>query len=175
MSNPLLDGVVLMLQFTLKITRGNTVVAPEKLWFLQKAHAQRFAASGGPEFDEMVSRVCRVVEETYPADQLYVLGLSAAMILTVKGPQSSNPAPLQPTLLRSSVRTPSHTRPHETLSSVTRPSSAPLWTGRRTPQPRHPKANLHQKRPLRLALEFPSRLCILPQQLSAWSRSPTGI
>ncbi|KAJ6099194.1 hypothetical protein N7467_000729 [Penicillium canescens] len=56
--------------FNLKITRGNTVVAFEKLWFLQKAHAQRFAASGGPEFDEMVSRVSSVVEADYPHDKL---------------------------------------------------------------------------------------------------------
>lgn len=57
-------------QFNLKITRGNTVVAFEKLWFLQKAHAQQFAANGGPEFDEMVKRVSSVVEETYPLDKL---------------------------------------------------------------------------------------------------------
>ncbi|KAJ5782542.1 hypothetical protein N7457_004316 [Penicillium paradoxum] len=56
--------------FNLKITRGNTVVAFEKLWFLQKAHAQRFAANGGPEFDEMVKRVSSVVEETHPVDKL---------------------------------------------------------------------------------------------------------
>ncbi|CAI7634035.1 unnamed protein product [Penicillium bialowiezense] len=56
--------------FNLKITRGNTVVAFEKLWFLQKAHAQRFAASGGPEFDEMVNRVSSVVEQTHPLDKL---------------------------------------------------------------------------------------------------------
>ncbi|CAG8054992.1 unnamed protein product [Penicillium olsonii] len=56
--------------FNLKITRGNTVVAFEKLWFLQKAHAQRFAASGGPEFDEMVNRVSSVVTEKYPLEKL---------------------------------------------------------------------------------------------------------
>ncbi|KAJ5990428.1 hypothetical protein N7522_010635 [Penicillium canescens] len=56
--------------FNLKITRGNTVVAFEKLWYLQKAHAQRFAARGGPEFDEMVSRVSSVVEADYPHDKL---------------------------------------------------------------------------------------------------------
>ncbi|GFF83635.1 glutamate--tRNA ligase, mitochondrial [Aspergillus udagawae] len=56
--------------FNLKITRGNTVVAFEKLWFLQKAHAQRFAATGGPVFDEMVAKVSQAVKETYPADQL---------------------------------------------------------------------------------------------------------
>ncbi|KAH2182700.1 hypothetical protein KXV74_003488 [Aspergillus fumigatus] len=60
----------LELLFNLKITRGNTVVAFEKLWFLQKAHAQRFAATGGPVFDEMVTKVSQAVEETYPADQL---------------------------------------------------------------------------------------------------------
>jgi glutamyl-tRNA synthetase len=57
-------------KFNLKITRGNTVVAFEKLWFLQKAHAQRFASTGGPVFDEMVTKVSQAVEETYPADKL---------------------------------------------------------------------------------------------------------
>ncbi|KAL2862728.1 glutamate--tRNA ligase MSE1 [Aspergillus lucknowensis] len=56
--------------FNLKITRGNTVVAFEKLWFLQKAHAQRFAANGGPEFDDMVSSVSNVVESTTTPEQL---------------------------------------------------------------------------------------------------------
>ncbi|KAL4944175.1 hypothetical protein BDV06DRAFT_188014 [Aspergillus oleicola] len=56
--------------FTLKITRGNTVVAFEKLWFLQKAHAQRFAATEAPEFNDMVSAVSKEVESTIPADQL---------------------------------------------------------------------------------------------------------
>ncbi|KAL4797938.1 hypothetical protein BDV19DRAFT_358277 [Aspergillus venezuelensis] len=56
--------------FTLKITRGNTVVAFEKLWFLQKAHAQRFAATEGPEFNDMVAAVSKEVENTMPADSL---------------------------------------------------------------------------------------------------------
>ncbi|KAJ5785466.1 uncharacterized protein N7503_010678 [Penicillium pulvis] len=56
--------------FNLKITRGNTIVAFEKLWFLQKAHAQRFAATGGPEFDEMVNRVCNDVKESYSQEDL---------------------------------------------------------------------------------------------------------
>lgn len=58
------------LQFDLKITRGNTVVAFEKLWYLQKAHAQRFVATGGPQFEEMVNRVCTVVEDDYSMDNL---------------------------------------------------------------------------------------------------------
>jgi glutamyl-tRNA synthetase len=57
-------------QFNLKITRGNTVVAFEKLWFLQKAHAQRFAATEGPQFDEMVNKVCTVIEDGYSMDKL---------------------------------------------------------------------------------------------------------
>jgi glutamyl-tRNA synthetase len=57
-------------QFNLKITRGNTVVAFEKLWFLQKAHAQRFAATGGSQLEEMVNRVCTVVEDGYSVDKL---------------------------------------------------------------------------------------------------------
>ncbi|OJJ51213.1 hypothetical protein ASPZODRAFT_148537 [Penicilliopsis zonata CBS 506.65] len=54
--------------FNLKITRGNTVVAFEKLWFLQKAHAQRFAATGGPQIDEMVNKVSSIVESTSSED-----------------------------------------------------------------------------------------------------------
>lgn len=46
-------------------------MAFEKLWFLQKAHAQRFASTGGPEFDQMVARVSQVVEDTYAREQLY--------------------------------------------------------------------------------------------------------
>jgi glutamyl-tRNA synthetase len=54
----------------LKITRGNTVVAFEKLWFLQKAHAQRFATTGGVEFEQMVSTVCSAVEKKHSLETL---------------------------------------------------------------------------------------------------------
>ncbi|KAJ5723998.1 hypothetical protein N7488_002033 [Penicillium malachiteum] len=56
--------------FNLKITRGNTVVAFEKLWFLQKAHAQLFATNGGPGFDDMINRVRTSVEETHSQESL---------------------------------------------------------------------------------------------------------
>lgn len=59
-----------MTKFNLKITRGNTVVAFEKLWFLQKAHAQRAAVNGGPDFEDMVGRVCASVEETHNQESL---------------------------------------------------------------------------------------------------------
>ncbi|KAL1969727.1 hypothetical protein VTN77DRAFT_8280 [Rasamsonia byssochlamydoides] len=56
--------------FNLKITKGNTVVAFEKLWFLQKAHAQRFVAEGGAEFEQMVNRVCEAAEQRWSKDEL---------------------------------------------------------------------------------------------------------
>ncbi|KAI9930394.1 hypothetical protein ASPWEDRAFT_26922 [Aspergillus wentii DTO 134E9] len=56
--------------FNLKITKGNTIVAFEKLGFLQKAHAQRFAANGGPSFDKTVSWIASAVQETYSPEQL---------------------------------------------------------------------------------------------------------
>lgn len=67
---PTFNANIIPPQFDLKITRGNTVVAFEKLWFLQKAHAQRFAATDGPEFNDMVRRVSAYVEATYPSEQL---------------------------------------------------------------------------------------------------------
>lgn len=59
-------------QFNLKITRGNTVVAFEKLWFLQKAHAQRAAMNNSPTFEDMISRVSKLVQEDHSTEQLYV-------------------------------------------------------------------------------------------------------
>ncbi|KAL2829225.1 hypothetical protein BDW59DRAFT_142338 [Aspergillus cavernicola] len=56
--------------FNLKFTRGNTVVSLEKLRFLQKSHAQRYALNGGPEFDGMVSSVSKVAESTSSPEQL---------------------------------------------------------------------------------------------------------
>jgi len=54
----------------LKITKGNTVVSFEKLWFLQKAHAQRVVATGGVEFKNMVTKVSEAVERLWPRNQL---------------------------------------------------------------------------------------------------------
>ncbi|KAN0069299.1 hypothetical protein V8E54_012314 [Elaphomyces granulatus] len=56
--------------FNLKITKGNTVVSFEKLWFLQKAHAQRVVATGGAEFENMVTKVSEAVERQWPRNQL---------------------------------------------------------------------------------------------------------
>ncbi|PYH90273.1 glutamyl-tRNA synthetase [Aspergillus ellipticus CBS 707.79] len=52
--------------FNLKFTKGNTVVAFEKLWFLQKEHASRFAKTPGPAYHEMLTKVIQAVKDTYP-------------------------------------------------------------------------------------------------------------
>ncbi|KAI9820982.1 MAG: Glutamate--tRNA ligase mitochondrial [Thelocarpon impressellum] len=60
--------------FDLKFTKGNTIVAFEKLWFLQKAHAQRYADEGGREFEELVDRVAKTTQaQVDPKDLEYVL------------------------------------------------------------------------------------------------------
>ncbi|KAJ9200850.1 hypothetical protein DTO027B5_6663 [Paecilomyces variotii] len=56
--------------FNLKITKGNAVVAFEKLWFLQKAHAQRYATTGGSVFEGMVSKVSEAANNTCPITEL---------------------------------------------------------------------------------------------------------
>lgn len=42
------------------------------MWYLQKAHARRYAASGGPEFEDMVKRVALAAEKAHGQEQLYV-------------------------------------------------------------------------------------------------------
>ncbi|KAL5335381.1 hypothetical protein BJX70DRAFT_324691 [Aspergillus crustosus] len=66
--------------FNLKITRGNTVVAFEKLWFLQKAHAQRSVSTGGREFDDLITSVSKAAESTAPAEQLSQLLRSRSLL-----------------------------------------------------------------------------------------------
>ncbi|KAL1994956.1 hypothetical protein VTN49DRAFT_1143 [Thermomyces lanuginosus] len=56
--------------FNLKITKGNATVVFDKLWFLQKAHAQRCAAEGGPAFESLVERTTKVAEQKWPQEQL---------------------------------------------------------------------------------------------------------
>ncbi|RAO70755.1 uncharacterized protein BHQ10_006767 [Talaromyces amestolkiae] len=48
--------------FNLKITKGNTIVSPEKMWFLQKAHTKRCVAENGPEFQKLVGDVTEAAE-----------------------------------------------------------------------------------------------------------------
>ncbi|OJD16812.1 glutamate-tRNA ligase [Emergomyces pasteurianus Ep9510] len=56
--------------FDLKLTKGNTIVSFEKLWFLQSAHAQRYAQEGGPEAEFMINRIEKAVKEECTDEQL---------------------------------------------------------------------------------------------------------
>jgi hypothetical protein len=48
----------------MKFTKGSTTVAPEKLWFLQRAHARHLSATGGGSFGDLVDRLYRIVAES---------------------------------------------------------------------------------------------------------------
>ncbi|EFE42728.1 hypothetical protein TRV_02448 [Trichophyton verrucosum HKI 0517] len=52
------------------LTKGNTVVAFEKLWFLQKAHAKRYAAEGGPQFEAITQQVVNAVLRRFTPENL---------------------------------------------------------------------------------------------------------
>ncbi|EEH35583.2 glutamyl-tRNA synthetase, mitochondrial [Paracoccidioides lutzii Pb01] len=56
--------------FDLKLTKGNTIVSFEKLWFLQSAHAQRYATKGGPEIKFMIDRIEKALKNRYTSEQL---------------------------------------------------------------------------------------------------------
>ncbi|EEH44798.2 glutamate-tRNA ligase [Paracoccidioides brasiliensis Pb18] len=56
--------------FDLKLTKGNAIVSFEKLWFLQSAHAQRYATKGGPEFEFMIDRIEKALKQRYTSEQL---------------------------------------------------------------------------------------------------------
>lgn len=49
--------VSLTCQFDLNFTKGNTIVAPNKLMFLQKRYATEFAEENGIMFESMVEAV----------------------------------------------------------------------------------------------------------------------
>src|SRR2546429_1723029 len=54
--------LVLTFQFDLKFTKGNTVVTFEKLWFLQKQHAQIASEKRNKNFEDMIDRVQATVQ-----------------------------------------------------------------------------------------------------------------
>jgi glutamyl-tRNA synthetase len=49
--------------FTLKFTKGNTVVTFDKLHFLQRKHAAERAKKGGKGLDQMVQSVLKVIQD----------------------------------------------------------------------------------------------------------------
>lgn len=49
----------------MKFTKGNTVVEPHKLMYLQKKYATRYANEGGPQFDALVDGVFEAIEQEF--------------------------------------------------------------------------------------------------------------
>ncbi|MCJ1465765.1 Glutamate--tRNA ligase mitochondrial [Pseudocyphellaria aurata] len=49
--------------FSFKFTKGNTIVAPTKLFYLQKQYAAKYVEENGQDLDNMVERVSAVAEE----------------------------------------------------------------------------------------------------------------
>ncbi|KAL8881488.1 MAG: hypothetical protein Q9198_001323 [Flavoplaca austrocitrina] len=55
----------LIASFDMKFTKGNTVVEPHKLVYLQKKYATRYATEGGPQFDALVDGVFEAIEQEF--------------------------------------------------------------------------------------------------------------
>ncbi|KAL8943797.1 MAG: hypothetical protein Q9211_000840 [Gyalolechia sp. 1 TL-2023] len=51
--------------FDLKFTRGNTVVEPHKLWYLQKKYATKYANENGPQFNALVKKVFEKIQQEF--------------------------------------------------------------------------------------------------------------
>lgn len=49
----------------MKFTKGNTIVEPAKLYYLQKKYAKKYSEEHGKEFDFMVEKVCVTVSEDF--------------------------------------------------------------------------------------------------------------
>ncbi|KAL9612519.1 MAG: hypothetical protein Q9167_002904 [Letrouitia subvulpina] len=50
-------------EFDLKFTKGNTIVQPHKLIFLQRKYSEKIAAEGGPRFDSVVDQIFQHVQQ----------------------------------------------------------------------------------------------------------------
>ena len=68
--NDTMDLKELEEQFNLKITKGNTVVAFEKLNFLQEQHARRKIAAHGEEFEQMIRDVASALLARHGAAEM---------------------------------------------------------------------------------------------------------
>lgn len=52
-------------QFDLKFTKGNTVVEPHKLVYLQKKYAAKYAEKNGSEFEVLVDRIFEEIQQEF--------------------------------------------------------------------------------------------------------------
>ncbi|KAL8923211.1 MAG: hypothetical protein Q9172_003230 [Xanthocarpia lactea] len=57
----------LIASFDMKFTKGNTIVQPHKLMYLQKKYAAKYAKEGGPQFEALVDRVFEAVQQEFEA------------------------------------------------------------------------------------------------------------
>ncbi|KAL9006769.1 MAG: hypothetical protein Q9188_000456 [Gyalolechia gomerana] len=51
--------------FDLKFTRGNTVVEPHKLMYLQRKYATNYANESGPQFEALVNRIFKKIQQEF--------------------------------------------------------------------------------------------------------------
>ncbi|KKY27749.1 putative glutamyl-trna synthetase [Phaeomoniella chlamydospora] len=63
-------------EFSFKFTKGNAIVAFEKLWFLQQRHALRVVEESGQQFFHMVDDVHTVAVKTYSSSDFASQSLS---------------------------------------------------------------------------------------------------
>lgn len=54
-------------KFDLKFTKGNTVVEPHKLMYLQKKYAAKYADENGPQFRALVDRLFEEIQQEFKA------------------------------------------------------------------------------------------------------------
>lgn len=66
-SNDLSNIVTDHLQFDLKFTKGNTVIAPTKLDYLQRRYAEKYVEERGPVYNDMVEQVAANLRGTSTA------------------------------------------------------------------------------------------------------------
>jgi glutamyl-tRNA synthetase len=66
-------SLLIPLQFTMKFTKGETVVTLEKLWYLQRAHAERYASSDttshGAKMSLMTEPILEILKERNGIDR----------------------------------------------------------------------------------------------------------
>ncbi|KAI9742008.1 MAG: Glutamate--tRNA ligase mitochondrial [Cirrosporium novae-zelandiae] len=73
LKSDVMDLQELIKNFDLKFTKGNTVVAFGKLWFLQRAHAERYLRGGGKEYESMISQLSEVVKAQLSSEECSAL------------------------------------------------------------------------------------------------------
>ncbi|KAL8778561.1 MAG: hypothetical protein Q9213_007361 [Squamulea squamosa] len=69
--NDVLSLSDLIASFNMKFTRGNTIVQPHKLFYLQKKYAAKYADDGGPQFEALVGQVFEAVQRELGAPSWY--------------------------------------------------------------------------------------------------------